>query len=126
MTQLDWKIELVPLAVSDVDRAVRFYGDEVGWAVDFDHTVHEGLRFVQVTPQGSACSICFGVGLDMLSEGSSQFIQVVVPDADAARAYLQERGVACSEVAELDWGRFIYFSDPDGNRWALQQIVRPG
>lgn len=123
--QIDWKIELIPLAVSDVDRAVKFYGEQVGWAVDFDHTVTEGLRFVQVTPQGSACSFCFGLGLDMMPEGSSQFIQVVVPDADAARAYLDERGVECSEVNELDWGRFVFFSDPDGNRWALQQIVRP-
>jgi predicted enzyme related to lactoylglutathione lyase len=126
MTALDWKIELIPLAVSDVDRAVRFYGEEVGWSIDFDHTVREGLRFVQVTPQGSACSFCFGVGLDMMPAGSSQFIQVVVPDADAALAYLTERGVECSGVDELDWGRFVYFSDPDGNRWALQQIVRPG
>jgi predicted enzyme related to lactoylglutathione lyase len=126
MSQLEWKIELIPLAVSDVDRAVRFYGETVGWSVDFDHTVREGLRFVQVTPQGSACSFCFGLGLEMMPEGSSQLIQVVVPDADAARTYLTERGVECSDVDELDWGRFVYFSDPDGNRWALQQIVRPG
>ena len=122
---MDWKIELIPLAVSDVDRAMKFYGDQVGWNVDFDVTVHEGLRFVQVTPPGSACSICFGLGLGMMPEGSSQFIQVVVPDADEARAHLLERGVDCTDVQELDWGRFVNFSDPDGNRWALQQIVRP-
>ncbi|SFC82555.1 hypothetical protein SAMN04487968_11215 [Nocardioides terrae] len=126
MTQLDWKIELIPLAVSDVDRAKAFYGDQVGWNVDFDNTVHEGLRFVQVTPQGSACSFCFGVGLEMMPEGSSQLIQVVVPDADAARAYLREREVDCSDVDELPWGRFVYFQDPDGNRWSLQQIIRAG
>ena len=125
MTTLDWKIELIPLHVSDVDRAVKFYGEQVGWNVDYDQTVNEGLRFVQVTPQGSACSFCFGVGLGMMPEGSSQFIQVVVPDADAALAYLQERGVEATGVDEQPWGRFVNFSDPDGNRWALQQIVRP-
>ena len=122
---MDWKIELIPLAVSDVDRAVKFYGDLVGWTVDFDHVVHEGLRFVQVTPPGSACSFCFGIGLEMMPEGSSQFIQVVVADADEARAHLLERGVDCTDVQDLAWGRFVNFSDPDGNRWALQQIVRP-
>jgi len=122
---MDWKIELIPIAVSDVDRAVKFYGDQVGWTVDFDHVVHEGLRFVQVTPPGSACSFCFGIGLEMMPEGSSQFIQVVVADADEARDHLVERGVECTEVQELAWGRFVNFTDPDGNRWALQQIVRP-
>jgi predicted enzyme related to lactoylglutathione lyase len=122
---MDWKIELIPLAVTDVDRAVKFYGDQIGWNVDFDHVVHEGLRFVQVTPPGSACSFCFGIGLEMMPEGSSQFIQVVVADADEAHDHLVERGVECSEVQDLDWGRFVNFTDPDGNRWALQQIVRP-
>lgn len=125
MTNMDWKIELIPLAVSDVDRAVAFYGDQVGWNVDFDHRVSDELRFVQVTPAGSACSFCFGTGLEMMPEGSSQFIQVVVEDADKARQYLVAREVECSAVEELAWGRFVYFSDPDGNRWALQQIVRP-
>lgn len=122
---MDWKIELVPLAVRDVDRSVEFYGDRLGWSIDHDQTVHEGLRFVQVTPPGSACSVCFGVGLDMMPQGSSQFVQVVVPDADEACAYLRERGVECSDVDEQPWGRFVTFQDPDGNRWALQQIVRP-
>jgi predicted enzyme related to lactoylglutathione lyase len=122
MTELTWKIELIPLAVTDVDRAVEFYGTQVGWSVDFDQVVHEGLRFVQVTPPGSACSVCFGVGLDMMPEGSSQMIQVVVADADAAREYLVARGVECSEVDEQAWGRFVRFTDPDGNRWALQQL----
>jgi predicted enzyme related to lactoylglutathione lyase len=122
MAEMTWKIELVPMGVTDVDRAVEFYGKTVGWSVDFDQVVHEGLRFVQVTPPGSACSICFGVGLNMMPEGSSQMIQVVVADADASRAYLLERGVDCSEVDEQPWGRFVGFSDPDGNRWVLQQL----
>jgi catechol 2,3-dioxygenase-like lactoylglutathione lyase family enzyme len=121
---MDFKIELIPLAVQDVDRSVDFYGNQVGWNVDIDRTVHEGLRFVQVTPPGSACSICFGVGLEMMSAGSQQFIQVVIDDADAARDYLRERGIACSDVDEQPWGRFVRFDDPDGNRWALQQIIR--
>ena len=122
---MDFRIELVPLPVTDVDRAVAFYGETVGWNVDFDRTVHEGLRFVQVTPPGSACSVCFGIGLEMLEPGATQMIQVVVDDADAALAYLKDRGVAADGVEELPWGRFVRFADPDGNRWALQQIVRP-
>ena len=122
LTDLTWKIELVPLAVEDVDRSVDYYGNRVGWHVDHDQTVHEGLRFVQVTPQGSACSICFGTGLGMMPQGSSQMIQVVVPNAEAARDYLRDRGVECSEVDEQAWGRFVGFEDPDGNRWVLQQL----
>jgi len=122
---MDWKIELVPIAVQDVDRSVDFYGNQVGWNVDFDQRVSDELRFVQVTPPGSACSICFGTGLDMMSQGSSQFIQVVVASADEARDHLRGRGVECSDVDERPWGRFVTFNDPDGNRWALQQIVRP-
>jgi catechol 2,3-dioxygenase-like lactoylglutathione lyase family enzyme len=121
-TGLTWKIELIPIAVEDVDRAKDFYGDQVGWNVDYDQTVHEGLRFVQVTPQGSACSVCFGIGLDMMPLGSSQMIQVVVPSAEAARDHLRGRGVECSEVDEQAWGRFVGFSDPDGNRWVLQEL----
>lgn len=122
---MDFRIELIPLAVTDVDRAVAFYGDTLGWSVDHDRTVTPELRFVQVTPPGSACSICFGLGLDMMPEGSSQYVQVVVADADAAYAELRGRGVDCQGVEELAWGRFVHFVDPDGNRWALQQIVVP-
>ena len=125
MTELTFKIELVPMAVSDVDRAVAFYGSTLGWPVDFDQVVSGGLRFVQVTPPGSACSICFGHGAAMeamMPTGSSQMIQVVVPDADAARQHLVDRDVACSEVDEQPWGRFVSFEDPDGNRWVLQQL----
>ena len=122
---MDYRIELIPLAVTDVDRAIAFYGETVGWNVDFDHVVSPEMRFVQVTPPGSACSICFGIGLQMMEDGSTQFIQVVVEDADAALAELRGRGVACEGVDETPWGRFVYFADPDGNRWALQQLVRP-
>ena len=119
---MDWKIELVPLAVTDVDRAVEFYGNTVGWNVDFDQVVHEGLRFVQVTPPGSACSICFGEGLGMLAEGTKQHLQIVVADADEAHAYLSERDVKSTDVEELAWGRFVHFEDPDGNLFSLQQL----
>jgi predicted enzyme related to lactoylglutathione lyase len=119
---MDFKIELVPLHVSDVDRAVEFYGKTVGWNVDHDQTPFEGLRFVQVTPPGSACSFCFGTGLGMMPEGSKQMIQVVVADADEALAYLQDRGVDAKGVDEQAWGRFVTFEDPDGNRWSLQQL----
>jgi len=122
---MDFKIELIPIAVADVDRSIDFYGSRLGWPIDHDVTVSPTLRFVQVTPPGSACSLCFGVGLEMMPEGSSQFIQVVVDDADACLAYLQERGVECTGVDELAWGRFVRLTDPDGNRWAFQQIVRP-
>jgi predicted enzyme related to lactoylglutathione lyase len=121
-TGLTWKIELIPIAVEDVDRAKDFYGSRLQWSVDHDQTVHEGLRFVQVTPPGSACSICFGVGLDMMPLGSSQMIQVVVPDAEAARRHLVEREIECSEIDEQAWGRFVGFADPDGNRWVLQEL----
>ncbi len=120
---MEFKIELIPLAVSDVDRAVAFYRDTVGWPVDHDITVEDGLRFVQVTPPGSACSFCFGEGLEMMPAGSSQMIQVVVAAADEALAYPRERGVECSDVDEQPWGRFVHFTDPDGNRWALQELV---
>lgn len=122
---MDYKIELIPLAVQDVDRSKDFYGNALGWNIDHDQKVSPELRFVQVTPPGSACSICFGVGLEMMPDGSSQFIQVVVADADAALAELRGRGVECEGVDDQPWGRFVRFDDPDGNRWALQQIVRP-
>lgn len=119
---MDWKIELIPLAVADVDRSVAFYGTKVGWNVDHDQRVHEGLRFVQVTPPGSACSICFGLGLEMLPNGQQQMIQVVVASAEEARDHLRDRGVGCSNVDEQAWGRFVTFEDPDGNRWVLQEL----
>jgi predicted enzyme related to lactoylglutathione lyase len=120
---MDWKIELVPLDVTDVDRAVEFYGTTVGWPVDHDRTPYEGLRFVQVTPPGSACSFCFGENLGMLEPGTKQHVQIVVADADEAHRHLTGRGVACTDVEELAWGRFVHFDDPDGNRWSMQQPV---
>jgi catechol 2,3-dioxygenase-like lactoylglutathione lyase family enzyme len=122
---MDVKIELIPLAVTDVDRSVDFYGNKIGWNVDFDQVVNDELRFVQVTPPGSACSFCFGTGLGMMPEGSKQMIQAVIGSAEEARDHLRGRGVECSDVDEQAWGRFVHFTDPDGNRWALQQIVRP-
>ena len=120
---MDWKIELIPVTVEDVDRSVEFYGNKLGWNVDHDQTVHEGLRFVQVTPPGSACSICFGLGLEMMPAGSKQMIQVVIDNAEEARDYLRDRGIECSDVDEQAWGRFVRFEDPDGNRWALRHMA---
>jgi predicted enzyme related to lactoylglutathione lyase len=121
---MDWKLELVAVPVSDVDRAIAFYTDQVGFNLDHDHKVNDQIRFVQLTPPGSACSISIGTGLTQAAPGSVEGLQVVVDDADAARAQLLERGVEASEVQDFPWGRFVFFSDPDGNRWALQQIVR--
>ena len=116
-----WKIELIPVPVTDVDRAKAFY-QRIGFNADHDHRVHEGLRFVQLTPPGSACSIVIGVGITDKTPGSQE-IQVVVADADAARARLLEVGVEASEVDDQPWGRFVYFRDPDGNGWSLQAIA---
>jgi catechol 2,3-dioxygenase-like lactoylglutathione lyase family enzyme len=118
---MDIKIELVAVPVSDVDRAKAFY-EQVGFVVDHDHTVSEDVRFVQLTPPGSACSIAIGDGLTQMAPGSLDNMQCVIADADAARADLVERGVECSEVDDQPWGRFVYFSDPDGNGWSLQQL----
>jgi predicted enzyme related to lactoylglutathione lyase len=123
---MDWKLELIGVPVTDVDRAKAFYSEQVGFTVDHDHTVSDDIRFVQITPPGSACSIAFGKGVSTMEPGTLQGLQVVVDDADAARAHLVGNGVDASDVEELPWGRFVYFSDPDGNGWALQQIVRPG
>ncbi|WP_406832385.1 VOC family protein [Pedococcus sp. KACC 23699] len=118
---MDFKIELVPISVSDVDRAKDFYA-QLGWVAEQDGSPREDLRFVQVTPPGSACSFCFGKGLGMLPEGQAQYIQVVVADADEAHAHLVECGIECTPVEQLAWGRFVNFSDPDGNRWVLQEL----
>jgi catechol 2,3-dioxygenase-like lactoylglutathione lyase family enzyme len=122
---VDWKLEVVQVPVSDVDRAKAFYVDQVGFNPDHDHQVTDELRFVQLTPRGSACSIVMGTGLNEMTPGSVQGLQIVIDDADAARAELAERGVAVSDVQDLPWGRFVFFSDPDGNGWALQQPIRP-
>jgi catechol 2,3-dioxygenase-like lactoylglutathione lyase family enzyme len=119
---MDWKIELVAVPVTDVDRAVGFYRDQVGFVLDVDAEVNENLRFVQLTPPGSACSIVVGKGITEMIPGSQKGIQVVVADADAARTQLRQKGVETSDVDEQDWGRFVTFSDPDGNTWALQEL----
>jgi predicted enzyme related to lactoylglutathione lyase len=119
---MDWKLELVAIPVSDVDRAKTFYTEKVGFHADHDHRVSEGLRFVQLTPPGSACSIALGTGLVDTPPGSVQGLQLVVSDIHAARAELVARGVEVSEVQEFPWGSFVFFSDPDGNRWAVQQL----
>ncbi len=119
---MDMKLELVAVPVTDVDRAKAFYVDQVGFNADHDHRVSDTLRFVQLTPPGSACSIALGTGLGEMAPGSVEGLQLVVSDINAARAELVERGVEVSEVQEFPWGSFVFFSDPDGNRWAVQQI----
>ncbi|HET8960001.1 VOC family protein [Nocardioides sp.] len=118
---MEMRLELVTVPVSDIDRAKEFYAS-VGFNPDHDHTVSEDLRFVQMTPPGSGCSISFGKGLTKMTPGSLDNLMMVVPDADAVRAELLGRGVEVSEVDEQPWGRFVYFADPDGNAWALQQL----
>jgi predicted enzyme related to lactoylglutathione lyase len=119
---MDWRLELVQVPVSDVDRAKTFYTEQVGFNADHDHRVSDELRFVQLTPPGSACSIAIGTGLTDMQPGI-EGLQIVVEDVEAARAELVERGVEVSEVQKFDWGLFVFFSDPDGNGWALQQLV---
>ena len=119
---VDYRIELVGMPVSDVDRALEFYGTTLGWSVDHDHTVSEEVRFIQVTPPGSACSIAFGNGVSDMPAGSMRALQVVVASADEALADLRGRGVEASDVDEQPWGRFVYFADPDGNTWSVQEL----
>ena len=120
---MDWKLELVFLPVSDVDRAKDFYTDKIGFNADHDHVVTDEIRFVQLTPPGSACSVAIGTGLVEGEPGSVKGLQIVVSDVRAAHAELVERGVDVTDVKELPWGRFVYFSDPDGNSWALQELL---
>jgi predicted enzyme related to lactoylglutathione lyase len=119
---MDWKIELVAIPVTDVDRAKAFYVDQVGFNADHDHTVSDELRFVQLTPPGSACSITIGVGVTDAAPGSVQGVQMVVADINEAHATLSGRGVDVSEIQQFPWGDFVFFADPDGNRWAVQAI----
>jgi predicted enzyme related to lactoylglutathione lyase len=125
-TKVDWRLELIQVPVSDVDRAKSFYVDQVGFNDDHDHRVSDEIRFVQLTPPGSACSIALTTGAHQMEPGSLEGMQLVVEDAEAARAELAERGVEVSEVQEFPWGRFVFFSDPDGNGWSVQQIQYPG
>ena len=119
---MDWKLELVAIPVSDVDRAKAFYTDKAGFNADHDRRVSDEIRFVQLTPPGSACSIALGTGVVETAPGSVQGMQLVVPDIQAAHAELVERGVEVSDVQEFPWGSFVFFSDPDGNGWAVQQL----
>jgi catechol 2,3-dioxygenase-like lactoylglutathione lyase family enzyme len=123
---MDWRIELVAIPVTDVDRAKAFYVDQVGFHADHDHQVHEGLRFVQLTPPGSACSVVLGIGITEMAPGSQKGVQIVVEDVEAARRELVGGGVEASEVDVQPWGSFVFFSDPDGNTWALQQLPPRG
>ena len=119
---MQMKLEVVPIPVSDVDRAKAFYTDQAGFNADHDHTVSDEIRFVQLTHPGSGCSISLGKGIVDTPPGSVQGVMLVVEDIQAARAELADRGVEVSEVQEFPWGSFVFFSDPDGNGWAVQQI----
>lgn len=119
---MEMKIELVQVPVTDVDRAIDFYVNKVGFVLDHDHRVNEQIRFVQLTPKGSACSIVIGTGVGDMEPGTQKNLQMVVKDAQAAHDELASKGVEVSDVVEMPWGIFTYFSDPDGNSWALQQL----
>jgi catechol 2,3-dioxygenase-like lactoylglutathione lyase family enzyme len=121
---MDLKLELVQVPVSDVDRAKSFYTEQLGFSPDHDYQVTDELRFVQLTPPGSACSIAIGTGLTDMEPGVVQGLQLVVSDIEAARAELVDRGVEAGEVQTFDWGSFVFFSDPDGNGWTLQLVNR--
>jgi predicted enzyme related to lactoylglutathione lyase len=123
---MDWKLELVMIPVSDIDRAKAFYTDQAGFIADHDHTVSDEIRFVQLTPPGSACSIAIGRGITDAAPGSVAGLQMVVPDIEAAHDELVKRGAEVSEIQELAWGRFVFFADPDGNKWAVQQLLPRG
>jgi catechol 2,3-dioxygenase-like lactoylglutathione lyase family enzyme len=123
---MDWKLELVAIPVSDVDRAKSFYTEKAGFNADHDYSVSEDIRFVQLTPPGSACSIVIGKGIVDTEPGSVHGMQMTVPDIEAARAELVGRGVEVSDVQRFDWGLFVFFKDPDGNAWAVQQVPARG
>lgn len=118
---MDFKLELIAVPVTDVDRAKEFYV-KAGFNADHDHRVNDDLRFVQLTPPGSACSICIGNGVTEMEPGSMDMIQVVVKSADEAHKELVSRGIDVTDIVELEWGRFVYFSDPDGNKWSVQEL----
>ena len=123
---MDWKLELVIIPVSDVDRAKAFYTDKAGFNADHDHTVSDEIRFVQLTPPGSACSIALGKGIAEGAPGSVKGLQMVVADIEEAHKELVARGAEVSDIQDLPWGRFVFFADPDGNKWAVQQLVPQG
>ncbi len=120
---MDWKLELVAVPVADVDRAKAFYADVAGFNADHDHAVTDELRFVQLTPPGSACSIAIGTGITDAAPGSVVGLQLVVADIKKAHEELTSRGAQVSDVQDFPWGRFVFFADPDGNRWSVQELV---
>jgi len=120
-SQIEWRLELIQVPVSDIDRAKAFYADQAGFVAEHDHQVSDGLRFVQLTPPGSACSISLTSGAHQMAPGSLEGLQLVVADVETAREELLARGVEVSAVQDFPWGRFVFFADPDGNRWAVQQ-----
>jgi predicted enzyme related to lactoylglutathione lyase len=122
---MDWKLELVAVPVTDVDRAKAFYTEQFGFNLDHDHQVTDDVRFVQLTPPASACSIAIGTGIVDAEPGSVKGLQLVVDDIEAAYKELHDRGVETTEVQDFPWGRFVFLSDPDGNAWSIQAIVRP-
>jgi predicted enzyme related to lactoylglutathione lyase len=122
-SQIDWRLELIQIPVADVDRAKAFYADQAGFVAEQDHRVSDELRFVQLTPPGSACSIALTSGAHQMAPGSLEGLQLVVADIEKARAELLSRGVEVSDVQDFPWGRFVFFADPDGNRWSVQQLV---
>ena len=119
---MDWKLELVQIPVADIDRAKAFYTEQAGFNADQDHRVSDEVRFVQLTPRGSACSIALTSGVHEMQPGSLSGLQLVVEDADDAREQLLARGVEVGDVQEFPWGRFVFFTDPDGNAWSVQQL----
>ncbi|CAM3316071.1 Glyoxalase-like domain protein [Arthrobacter ulcerisalmonis] len=121
---MDWKLELVLVPVSDVDRARDFYVNQVGFVLDHDMRVNENLRFVQMTPPGSGCSICIGEGLSDAPAGSAPNLQLVVPDIEEAHRHLKDNGVDVTDISDPGWGEFVYFKDPDGNQWAVQCMAK--
>jgi catechol 2,3-dioxygenase-like lactoylglutathione lyase family enzyme len=123
---MNWKIELVAIPVTDVDRAISFYVEQVGFVLDHDHHVDGGIRFVQLTPPGSACSVVLGTGITEMAPGSQKGVQIVIPDAAVAHAQLIAAGVEANDVIKMPWGRFVYFADPDGNTWSLQELPARG
>jgi catechol 2,3-dioxygenase-like lactoylglutathione lyase family enzyme len=122
---MEYRLELIQVPVSDVERAKAFYVEQAGFVLDHDHDIGGGTRFIQLTPPGSAASIAIGTGLTTMPPGSVEGLQLVVADAQAAHDDLAGRGVEVSDVQEFPWGRFVFFADPDGNKWAVQEIIRP-
>jgi catechol 2,3-dioxygenase-like lactoylglutathione lyase family enzyme len=122
---MNYELQLIQVPVSDPDASIEFYAEKAGFNLDHDHQVSPDLRFIQMTPTGSACSIAFGTGLSSMAPGDVEGLQLVVEDIEAAHAELSGRGLEVGDVQDFPWGRFLFFKDPDGNGWAIQQPIRP-